>query len=66
MSNKKSKTTTLRLSEYEDKLVKYISDSTNLPSAEIFRIGLSIIARGCSPKEIPKLKSFYETEVEDA
>ncbi len=68
MNNKKNKKFLVRLSERETQIAAYISELSNLSQSEIFRIGLTIIAKNEKPSENEKLKPFFKKleEIKDA
>lgn len=60
MNSKKNKKFLIRLSEREAQIVAYISEESGLSQSEIFRIGMSLIAKNQKPSDNKKLKPFFK------
>lgn len=60
MNDKKNKKFLIRLSAREAEIASYISEESGLSQAEIFRIGMLLIAKDEKPSENNKLKPFYK------
>ncbi len=60
MNDKKNKNFLIRLSDREAQIAAYISEESGLSQAEIFRIGMLLIAKDEKPSENNKLKPFFK------
>ena len=60
LNDKKNKKFLIRLSAREAEIASYISEESGLSQAEIFRIGMLLIAKDEKPSENNKLKPFYK------
>lgn len=59
ISSTKDKSFPIRLTVREAEIASFISELSGLSQAEIFRIGLSLIARDEKPSENQKLKKYF-------
>lgn len=59
MSEKKDEQLLIRLSGYEADRAAYIAKISGLSRAEVFRLGLRIIAQGSDPTSVRELGKFY-------
>ena len=59
MSEKKDEQLLIRLSGYEAARAAYIAKISGLSRAEVFRLGLRIIAQGSAPTSVRELGKFY-------
>lgn len=60
----KEKSFLIRLTAREAEIASFISEMSGLSQAEIFRIGLSLIARNEKPSDNCKLKKYF-SELEE-
>lgn len=64
ISSTKDKKFLIRLTAREAEIASYISNLSGLSQAEIFRIGLNLIARNEKPSDNRKLKKYF-SELEE-